>query len=222
QEAEDRALLDTSPEGEKRYRYEGQAVRHLHKVIDQYCKGRQGWFEPKVGARRRSAPNEPTAEVLMEMAVATVAAGATPVATDPHPRGEGEPSSSLSSGERAGVRVSSDPDPAPAPNEPTAEVVNSPRVASNAPARGETREAGAAPVASSPHPSPLQGGEGGDSDLAPAAKDPAAPNEPTAEIVHKQGLPTSHPDVGGTIRRESFTEPPRPLPPLVINGIWVR
>jgi hypothetical protein len=29
-------------------------------------------------------------------------------------------------------------------------------------------------------------------------------------------------DIGGTIRRESFTEPPRPLPPMVVDGIRVR
>jgi hypothetical protein len=58
QEAEDRALLDTSKEGQTRHRYEGQAVRQLHKVIDQFSKGRQGWFQPRPHARGRSAPNE--------------------------------------------------------------------------------------------------------------------------------------------------------------------
>jgi hypothetical protein len=141
QEAEDRALLNTSPEGAKRQRYEGQAVRQLHKVIDQFSRNRQGWFQPRPHARSRSAPNEPTAEVLRPEPVAS------PLPPSP-PRGEGRDEgrdhgacvisqapappadSEMTPG---GVRPSPRPSPRGgegevAANEPTAEIKAEPQV----------------------------------------------------------------------------------------------
>mgnify|MGYP002262518310 CR=1 FL=1 len=55
QEAEDRALLDTSKEGQIRLRHEGQASRQLHKAIDQFSKGRQGFAMGIFGAGNSGA-----------------------------------------------------------------------------------------------------------------------------------------------------------------------
>jgi hypothetical protein len=221
QEAEDRALLDTTPEGQIRLRHEGQAVRQLHKAIDLYCKGRQGWFEPKRGGRRRPAPNEPTAEVVREMVLTAVAgASSTAHAANPHPGplpgGEGEPSSSLSQGERAGVRVHSD---SPAPNEPNAEMSTGATVASTtnlplppAERHGEGRQF------LEPVTPPSESAPG----ISSAATPPAAPNEPTAEILKGQGVPAPSPDAGSTIRREVFSEPARPVTPMFLDGIRAR
>ncbi|HWE37292.1 MAG TPA: hypothetical protein VG406_12060 [Isosphaeraceae bacterium] len=232
QEAEDRALLDTSPEGQIRHRHEGQSVRQLHKAIDQYCKGRQGWFEPKRGGRRRPAPNEPTAEVVKEtilaagMPVVDAARGA--VTADPHPGplpgGSGGRSDPLAPCETAGVQAHSDP---AAPNEPTAEVVMTTTVPS------ATLPSGAGQADGLPHGEPLVA----PAPPAPAAAGPASnpqhqavsqtmpsvsPNEPTAEVHPPQGLPPQYPGFESTIRREAFAAPARPVMPLVSDGIRVR
>ncbi|HWE39981.1 MAG TPA: hypothetical protein VG406_25745 [Isosphaeraceae bacterium] len=198
QEAEDRALLDTSPEGQIRQRNEGQAVRQLHKAIDQYCKGRQGWFEPKRGGRRRPAPNEPTAETVREMVLTAVTGvDSSPLAADHSPT----------------------PTAAPAPNEPTAETLAETPVASvSLPTLplGEGRGEGGQHLEQVTPP-------GEPASLASSATmPPVAPNEPTAEVVKEQAVPAPSPDAGSTIRREWFGEPARPSVPMSSDGIRVR
>jgi hypothetical protein len=241
QEAEDRALLDTSKEGEKRYRYEGQSVRQLHKAIDQCCKLRQGWSGPRAASRRRpAAPNEPTAEVLQgTILTATTSGGAAtsaPVSwVETQPTRPAEMRSGSGSVPGAGEPpLGADPHPGPlpggeggrAPNEPTAEVLTSTSIASAGPARSAPRgEAsrhgepvvpqGSPALEAAVEPKPMEAGP------APRGGE-VAPNEPTAEVLKAPNVPAQLVDNGSGIRRELFTEPAQILQPLVIDGIRVR